>query len=47
MGSSDMPPNSLRDPKVGPIVKQQQKKVEACSLSHITSKVRRCARTPK
>jgi len=47
MGSSDMPPNSLRDPKVGPRVKQQQKKIEACSLIHITSKVGGCVKTPK
>jgi hypothetical protein len=37
----DMPPNSSRDPKVGPKVKQRKKKrVGACSLTHNTLGVR-------
>jgi hypothetical protein len=42
-----MPPNSIKDPKVGPKVKQPKKKVETRSLTRITSKVRGCARTLK
>jgi hypothetical protein len=39
----DAPPNSSRDPKVGPRAKQQKKKkVWACSLTHNTSGVGRC-----
>jgi hypothetical protein len=40
----DTPPNSSRDPKVGPRAKQQKKKrVGAHSLTHNTSKVGRHA----
>jgi len=39
-----MPPNSSRDPKVGPRVKQyKKKKVGACSLTLNTSRVGGCA----
>jgi hypothetical protein len=38
-----MPPNSVRDPKVGPKMKQQKKKsVGAHSLTHNTSGVGGC-----
>jgi len=41
----DTPPNFLRDPNVGPIMKQQKnKKVGAHSLTCNISKVGRCAR---
>jgi hypothetical protein len=32
----DMPPNSLKDPNVGSIMKQRKKKVGARSLTHNT-----------
>jgi hypothetical protein len=42
------PPNSSRDPKVGPKTKQhKKKKVEARSLTHITSGVGGCAGNPR
>jgi hypothetical protein len=42
--ASDVPPNSLRNPNVGPRVKQQkQKKIKACSLVRNTSRVGGCA----
>ncbi len=40
----DAPPNSLKDPKVGPKMKQwKKKKFHAHSLAHSTSGIRRCA----
>jgi hypothetical protein len=43
----DMPPNSLRDPQVGPRVKQQQnKKIETHSLTCIIFGVGRHVEAP-
>jgi hypothetical protein len=43
-----MPPNSSKDPKVGPKVKQQKnKKVGACFLTRTTSGVGGRARAPR
>jgi hypothetical protein len=39
-GVFDTPPNSLRDPNVGPKVKHRKKKrIGACFLAHSTSRV--------
>ncbi len=47
-GSSDVPSNSLKDPKMGPRVKQQKnKRIERHSLICNTSNVQGCVRAPR